>query len=516
VALGQSGAQPWVLAATILGSSMAFIDATVVNIALPSMQASLAARVSDAQWIVNAYLLMLGALILVGGAAGDQYGRRRVCMLGILVFTVASVGCGLAPSVFALISARTLQGIGGALLVPGSLAIISANVPEQSRGRAIGTWAGASALTTALGPVLGGWLVDTWSWRAIFFINVPIGLVALVIMGRWVAESSNESDTAPDWRGAVLAVLGLGMLAVGLTLASQDGWSRVSVWGCVAAALIAISLLLWWEARAASPMLPLPLFRSATFSGTNAITLLLYFSLSGALFFVPYDLIDIQGYSATQAGAALLPLSVIMAALSRWSGGLIGRYGARLPLVVGSLVAAIGFVLLAVPATGGSYWSTFFPAMTALGLGMAVSVTPLTTTVLHSAGDRFAGAASGINNAIARLAGMLAVALLGAVAVGAFGAALDASLERLHTPAPTVQSLKMQVQKLAEARAPAQLAGPERQVLQQALNESFIHAFRLVTLIAAVATLLSAVIAWVTIDRTGADGKSSIKGAELH
>jgi EmrB/QacA subfamily drug resistance transporter len=494
-------AQSWVLAATILGSSMAFIDATVVNIALPSIQASLAARVSDAQWIINAYLLMLGALILVGGAAGDQYGRRRVCMLGILVFTIASVGCGLAPNVLALICARTLQGIGGALLVPGSLAIISANVPEQSRGRAIGTWAGASALTTALGPVLGGWLVDSWSWRAIFFINVPIGVGALLIMGRWVAESGKQPDTVLDWKGAVLAVLGLGMLSYGLTSASEDGWARLSVWSCLAAAVIALALLLWWEARAASPMLRLPLFRSATFSGCNAVTLLLYFSLSGALFFLPYDLIDIHGYSAAQAGAALLPLSVIMASLSRWSGGLIGRYGARLPLVVGPIIAATGFALLAVPATSGSYWSTFFPAMTALGLGMVVSVAPLTTTVLHSAGDRFAGAASGINNAIARLAGMLAVALLGAVAVGAFAGALQQRLDRLHTPAPIVQSLEMQVQKLAEARAPAQLDAPERQVLQQVLNESFVHAFRVVSLIAAGAALLSALIAWLTIDR---------------
>jgi EmrB/QacA subfamily drug resistance transporter len=494
-------AKPWVLVATIVGSSMAFIDATVINVALPSMQAGLGARVSEAQWIINAYMLMLGALILVGGAAGDQFGRRKISIIGISVFTAASVACGLAPNAAVLIGARVLQGLGGALLVPSSLAIISAAFPEQERGRAIGTWAGASALTTALGPVLGGWLIDHWSWRAAFFINLPVGVVALVLTAHWVPESRNQSASGVDWRGGALAVAGLGMLAYGLTDASRSGWARATVLSCVAGAVFLLSLLLWWEARAPAPMMPLSLFRSWSFSGANAVTLLLYFSLTAVLFFVPFDLIDIQGYSATQAGAAFLPFSVIMTGLSRWSGGLIERHGARVPLIAGPVITAIGLLLLAAPTIGGSYWGTFFPAIAVMGLGMTVSVAPLTTTVMRAAGDQHAGAASGINNAIARIAGLLAVALLGTIAVGAFRMTLDKQLELLHLSAQAMQSLDSQVQRLAEVQVPPQFDRDTRQALQLVVKQSFVFSFRVTALIAAAAALLGAIIAWLTIDR---------------
>jgi EmrB/QacA subfamily drug resistance transporter len=494
-------ARPWVLAATILASSMVFIDGSVVNVALPSIEAKLAAPVSQVQWVVNAYVLTLGALILVGGAAGDRFGRRRVCIAGLVLFTLASVACGLAVNSSMLVAARAVQGVGGALLVPSSLAIISASFPKQERGRAIGTWAGASALTTALGPVLGGWLVDTYSWRAIFFVNLPLAIVALLLAVRWVPESRNESDTGVDWTGGALAVAGLGLLAYGLTAASNVGWAHGSVLGCLVAGVLVLLLLLWSEAHAASPMLPLTLFRSRTFSGANAITLLLYFALSGELFFLPFDLIDIQGYSATSAGAAFLPFSLIMAGLSRWSGGLNERYGARLLLIVGPAVVAVGLILIALPANGGSYWSTVFPAMTVWGFGMALCVAPLTTTVMQAAGDRYAGAASGINNATARIAGMLAVALLGVVAVGVFRTALDERLERLQIPASIRQALQPEVQKLAEAQLPPQIEDATRQTLRHALNESFVASFRITTLIAAAAALLSATCAWLTIDR---------------
>jgi EmrB/QacA subfamily drug resistance transporter len=499
---GTDRAKPWVLAATIVASSMAFIDGTVINVALPSMQAGLGAGVSQAQWIVNAYMLMLGALILVGGAAGDQFGRRRICMLGISVFTAASVACGLAPNTAVLIAARVLQGLGGALLVPSSLAIISAAFPEQERGRAIGTWAGASALTTALGPVLGGWLIDNWSWRAVFFINLPVGLIALVLAARWIPESRDESASGVDWKGGALAVSGLGMLAYGLTDASRSGWAHATVLCCVAGAVLLLSLLLWWETRAPAPMMPLSLFRSGSFSGANAVTLLLYFSLTAVLFFVPFDLIDIQGYSATQAGAAFLPFSVIMTALSRWSGGLVQHYGARVPLIAGPIITTIGLVLLAVPTIGGSYWSTFFPAIAVMGLGMAISVAPLTTTVMRAAGDRHAGAASGINNAIARIAGLLAVALLGTIAVGVFRVTLDKQLELLHLSAQAMQSLDGQVQRLAEAQVPRQFDRDTRHALELVLKQSFVFSFRVTTLIAAAAAFLGAIIAWLTIDRS--------------
>lgn len=499
-------AKPWVLAATIVGSSMAFIDGSVVSVALPAIQRDLAATVSDAQWVTNAYMLMLGALILVGGAAGDRFGRRRVFITGVISFTAASIACGLAPGSTVLILARAVQGVGGALLVPSSLAIISATFSEQERGRAIGTWAGASALTTALGPVLGGWLVDAWSWRVIFFVNVPIAALA-VFLALWrVPESRSASaNAAVDWKGGVLAVIGLGAIAYGLTAASDLGWTHAVVLGSLAVGLSILTLFLRSEARAASPMMPLALFRISNFSGANAITLLLYFALGGALFFVPFNLIQVQGYSATLAGAAFLPFSLIMGVLSPWSGGLIDRYGARKPLIVGPLIAAAGFALFAVPEIGGSYWTTFFPAMTALGFGMAVSVAPLTTTVMRAAEDRYAGVASGVNNATARIAGMLAVALLGTVAIGAFGAALDERLERLQISSSTRHALKQEVPKLAEAQVPAQIDGHQRQILERVLDESFVRSFRVAALISAGCALLSALCAALTIQARSVD-----------
>jgi EmrB/QacA subfamily drug resistance transporter len=493
--------RPWVLAATILGSSTAFIDGSVVTVALPAMQADLAAPVSQAQWIVNAYMLLLGALILIGGASGDRFGRRRIFVIGVLVFTAASVACGLAPNAAALIAARAVQGAGAALLVPTSLAIISAAFPENERGRAIGTWAGASALTTALGPVLGGWLTDAWSWRAIFFINVPVAALALAITLWHMPESRNGEAQRIDWLGAVLAVAGLGCLAYGLTLASEAEWADARVIAALLVGAAVLAVFVWFQGRAHSPMMPLQLFREADFSGANAITLLLYFALSGAMFFIPFNLIRIQGYPAAAAGAAFLPLSLIMGLLSRWSGGLIERYGPRRLLMIGPAIAAAGFALFALPDIGGSYWTTFFPPMAVLGFGMAVSVAPLTTTVMRGADDRYAGVASGINNATARVAGMLAVALLGSIAVGVFGRALAQRLDRLQPATEVRSALQAEVPKLAEAAVPKNVATGERAALERALHESFVRSFKVVSLIAAALAALSAAVASLTIDR---------------
>jgi EmrB/QacA subfamily drug resistance transporter len=491
-------AKPWVLAATIVGSAMAFIDTSVVNVALPAIQADLAAAVSEAQWVVNAYMLMLGALLLVGGAAGDRFGRRRMFVIGTVVFAAASVACAWAPTAAALIAARAVQGVGGALLVPGSLAIISATFPESERGRAIGTWAGASALTTAFGPVIGGWLVDSWSWRIIFLINVPIAIVAVALAVWRMPESREDSrDVTVDWLGGALAVIGLGTLAYGLTLASDSGWIRVAM---LAMALVTLSLFVWREARARNPMMPLELFRSKTFSGANAITLLLYFALGGAMFFVPFNLIRIQGYSAALAGASFLPFSLIMGVLSRWSGGLIERYGARTLLTVGPAIVAVGFALLALPTIGGSYWTTFFPPMAVLGFGMAVSVAPLTTSVMRAVDDRHAGVASGINNATARIAGMLAVAVLGMVAVAVFGKALDERIGKMPLSNESRELMRAEIPKLAEARVPPSIDGTQRAELQQAIKESFVDSFRVMSLIAAALAFASAVCGWLTIE----------------
>jgi len=502
-------ARRWVLAATILGSSIAFIDGSVVGVALPVMQAELGTTVRGAQWIVNGYLLMLGALILVGGAAGDRLGRRRVFVAGLTLFALASVGCGLAPNVGTLIAMRALQGVGGAMLVPSSLAIISAAFPEEERGRAIGTWAGFSALTTAFGPVLGGWLVDAWSWRVIFFINVPLALLAVAISRARVPESRAAGAGAVDWPGGLLAIGGLAGIAYALTAASEHDWTDPAVWGPLALGVLVSCAFVAHEARARPPMMPLGLFRSRAFSGTNGMTLLLYFALGGALFFLPFNLIQVQGYSAALAGAALLPFSLIMGGLSRWAGGLVERYGARKPLIVGPLIAAAGLVLLAVPGIGGSYWTTFFPAAVVLGFGMTVSVAPLTTTVMSAVDESHAGVASGINNAIARVAGLLAVALLGAVAVGAFGAAIDERAAALGVPAEQRQTLEEQASRLAEAAVPPEITGDERHRMQRVLDESFVQSFRIVMLIAAGFALASTVCAWVTIDRrSDADDRS--------
>lgn len=481
---------------------MAFIDGSVVSVALPAMQADLNTSMRGSQWIVNAYMLVLGALMLVGGAAGDRYGRRGAFTLGVIVFTAASVGCGFAPNAGTLIAARALQGLGGALMVPGSLAIISAAFPEQERGRAIGTWAGFSALTTALGPVLGGWLVDASSWRTIFFVNVPLGVATLAIAWWRVPESrDNDDNSAIDWRGGLLVTLGLVAVAYGLTTASELGWRHPFVLGSLGASVIPLGIFFWWERRAPSPMMPLELFRSHPFSGANGITLLLYFALSGALFFVPFELIGVHGFSAMQAGAAFLPFTLIMGGLSRWSGALIERYGARLPLTVGPMIVAAGLALCAVPGTEASYWAGFFPAMTVLGLGMAVSVAPLTTTVMRSAGDHHSGVASGINNAVSRVAGMLAVALLGAIAVGHFRTTLDWRLIEARVSTEVRQTLRAEASKLAEARVPSQLAPGEKERVTRILHESFIHSVRVVMLIGAGLALLSAVCGWLTMPR---------------
>lgn len=493
--------KPWVLAATIVGSSMAFIDMSVVNVALPAIQADLAAPVREAQWVVNAYALMLGALLLVGGAAGDRFGRRRMFVIGTVVFAIASVACAWSPDAAALIAARAVQGVGGALLVPGSLAIISATFSESERGRAIGTWAGASALTTALGPVIGGWLVDTWSWRIIFLINVPIAMLAVSLAIRHVPESRVESrEVAVDWIGGALAVVGLGTLAYGLTLASEIGWLRPAVLGSLGLAIVALSLFLWREAHARAPMMPLELFRSRSFSGANTITLLLYFALGGGMFFIPFNLIRVQGYSAALAGASFLPFSLIMGVLSRWSGGLIDRYGARTLLTIGPAVVGVGFVLFAVPGIGGSYWTTFFPPMVVIGFGMAVSVAPLTTSVMRAVDDRHAGVASGINNATARIAGMLAVAVLGMVAVAAFEDALDDRIGQMALSNETRELVRAEIPKLAEASVPPSVDGEQRQAIQQAFEESFVQSFRAVSLVAAALAFASAVCGWLTIE----------------
>ena len=491
----------WVLVATILASSMVFIDGTVVNVALPALQADLNATVTDVQWVVEAYAIFLAALILVGGSLGDHVGRRRVFAIGVVIFGVASVWCGLAPNVNVLIAGRAVQGVGGALLVPGSLAIISATFSNEQRGRAIGTWSAFTALTMALGPVLGGWLVENVSWRWAFLINIPLALMVLGITFWRVPESRDpEAAGALDWGGALLATIGLGALVYGLIESPRLGWSHPAVLGALAIGVVAAIAFIYTQARGKNPMMPLDLFRSQSFSGANLLTLFLYAALAGALFFFPFNLIQVQGYSATAAGAALLPFVLLLFLLSRWSGGLVDRYGAKLPLTVGPAIAAIGFALFAVPGIGGSYWVTFFPAVVVLGLGMAISVAPLTTVVMGGVAESHAGLASGVNNAVSRVAGLLAIAVLGIFVLNAFNGGLDSRLAKMELPPEVQRALDEQRIKMAGAEVPPDVGDEMKGALERAIAESFVSGFRLVMLIAAGLALLSALSASLMIE----------------
>ena len=494
----------WVLVATILGSSMAFIDGSVVNVALPVIQRDLNASTSDVQWIVETYALFLAALILVGGSLGDHFGRRRIFAMGVAIFTLASIWCGLSPTVLSLILARAVQGIGAALLVPGSLAIISASFSAEQRGRAIGTWSGFSSLTTVVGPVLGGVLVQYTSWRWVFFINVPLAVVVLGVLFWRVPESRDpEASGGLDWWGTLLVTLGLGALVFGLIEAGSLGFGTPLVLGSLAIGVVALFAFLLVEARSPAPMVPLTLFRSPTFSGANLLTLLLYGALSGVTFFLPFDLIQVQGYAPTFAGAAFVPFILLMFLLSRWAGGLVHRFGAKLPLVIGPVITAVGFALFALPDIGngaGSYWTTFFPAVLVMGLGMTITVTPLTTAVMGAVEQRHAGIASGINNAVSRTAGLLAIAVFGIVALAVFTSSLESHLATLHLSPAVSQLIDAQRTRLAGITIPTNVSAEAQAALKRAIDESFVSAFRLVSLLGAVLALLSALSAWLLIE----------------
>jgi len=486
-------ARQWTLVATIIGSSLTFIDTTVVNVALPALQADLHATITDLQWVIEAYALFLGSLILVGGSMGDQFGRRRIFLAGVLLFTVASIACGLATSIRALIVARAVQGAGAAFLVPGSLAIISATFDDAERGRAIGTWSGFSAITSAIGPVVGGWLIEHVSWRAIFFVNVPLAIIVIALSLRCMSESRDETrGSQVDWTGAALAVLGLGGIVFGLLEWSGLGANRSIVLSSIVGGFVSLSVFVAVERRVPGPMLPLTLFRSRTFTLANVLTLFLYGALGTMLWLVPLNLIQVQHYTATAAGAAFLPLPLLMFVLSRWSGGLVARIGSRLPLTVGSLVAAAGLALYARPGIGGSYWTTFFPAVVVLAFGMAIVVAPLTTTAMTAVDTHHAGVASGVNNAIARVAGLIAIAVFGIVLVRAFNARVNPALDQLGLPAPSRAAVERELPKLAGAEIDATLAQAQRAGTQRAIDEAFVSAFRLVMIGVAVLALAAA------------------------
>jgi EmrB/QacA subfamily drug resistance transporter len=483
----------WILAATILGSAMAFIDGTVINVALPVLQKALGASVSQAQWIVDAYLLVVSSLMLAGGGLGDRLGRVRVFAIGVALFAIGSFACGASGTAAQLIAARALQGLGAALLVPGSLAIITATFPVETRGRAIGTWSAMTSLAIIAGPLLGGWLVQAVSWRAVFYINLPIAAAVLLIIWRKVPAMAASAHTSIDWAGTLLITLSLGTATWSLIEGPSRGWRHPAVLGAAVLAIVALALFIVVERRTEEPLVPLTLFRSRNFTGANVLTLFLYAALSAVTFLLPFNLIQVQHYSPAEAGAAFLPFVVTMSLLSRWSGALADRIGPRLPLVVGPALAGAGFVLLARPGIGGTYWTTFFPAILTLGIGMAITVAPLTTTVMTSIDEeRHAGAASGINNTVSRAAGLLAIALFGAIAVTVFGSELDCRLSAMGVDANVRQSMRQQSLKLTAAAPPRDVDDATRRKIVTAIGDAFLRSFR-VDMFAAAALALASV-----------------------
>ena len=409
-----------VLATCILASSLAFIDGSVVNVGLPSIGRSLQAGAADLQWVINAYLLPLSALLLFGGALGDRFGRRIVLIWGVGLFAAASVACALAPDLTLFLWGRVGLGIGAAMLMPNSLAILGATFSGEAKGRAIGIWAATGALAGALGPVLGGWLIDTVGWRAIFYINLPLALGAIALAAAFVRDADEDAHAALDLSGALLATLALAALTWGLTLGTgRQGWSAVAGIAIAAGAAL-LAAFLWIEYRKGDrAMMPLALFASREFVGLTLLTFLLYGALGGLLVLIPYVLIQAAGYSGTAAGAALLPFPVILAATAPLMGGFAGRIGSRLPLSIGPVVVAAGFLLAMRVAPGAGYWAVYLPAIVVIAIGMAGAVAPLTTAVLSSVDARHTGSASGFNSAVARTGGLVATALLGTVLAAA-------------------------------------------------------------------------------------------------
>jgi EmrB/QacA subfamily drug resistance transporter len=488
--------RPWVLVATVLGSSMAFIDSTVVNVALPALQSNLHATVVDVQWVIESYGLFLSSLILVGGALGDSLGRRKMFLLGVLGFAVASAGCGFSSSIKSLVVWRSVQGIAAAFLVPGSLAMISSSFDEKSRGKAIGTWAGFTTITTAFGPVLGGWLIEHASWHWIFFLNIPLAAFVLIISFWHVPESRSPDPGSVDWLGASITTLGLAALVYGFLESSILGWTHPRVIATLIFGIGSLTLFIFVEKRVKTPIVPPKLFQSASFSGANLLTLFLYAALGIFFFVFPLNLIQIQKYSATATGAAALPMILLMFLLSRWSGGLINRYGPKIPLILGPLIAAVAFLLFAVPDVRAPYWTAFFPAFVVLGTGMAISVAPLTTVAMNSVEQERAGTASGINNAVARVAGVLAVAVLGALMAEAFAYSLRRSLPSLNLNVGIVHQLESNVTKLGSLDAPPGVDSQTAAAIRSAISDAFIFGFRLIVLVCAVLATASAGVAW--------------------
>jgi EmrB/QacA subfamily drug resistance transporter len=492
-----SHAKRWVLAVTVLGSSTSFIAGSAINVALPAIQRGVSASMDEMQWIGSIYTLPLAALTMAAGSAGDLYGRRRIFMLGLAILAASSAVAGFVTGSSQMILARAAQGLGAALLVPNSLALLSAAFPKPERGRAIGTWSAATSLTGVMGPVLGGVLVDSLSWRAAFFVVVPLAVATLIgALVRMPDVHVGRQRAQIDWWGIASVTAGLVALVFGI-ISLPRGATAV---GVLAAGLALLLVFVWHETRATAPMLPPRLFRSRDFLGANLLTLLLYFAVTGIFFVLPFALTRVHGYSAAATGAAYLPFALALGGLSRFAGGVADRIGTRVPMIVGPLVVATGFLLLALPGVGGSYWTSFFPPMLVIGLGMAMTVAPLTSTVMAAVDERDVGVASGVNNTVARASALLAVAIFGLVALAVFQRQLDRELGTTSLSPAVREAVLAQRGGLGDVTAPAGATATEREAVELAAKRAFVPAFRFVAVLAALLAAAGAIAVGLTVE----------------
>jgi EmrB/QacA subfamily drug resistance transporter len=492
----------WIMVSTIMASAMAFIDGTALNVALPAIQKSLHASGTDLFWILNAYLLMLAALMLLGGSLGDKLGRKKIFITGILIFIAGSAACGMAGNVLWLIVFRMFQGIGGALMIPGSLSLISSSIDEKERGKAIGTWSAFTTVVTIGGPILGGALADAGHWRYIFYINVPIGIVAVMILWGKVQESiADDKDKTLDLLGATAITLGLIAITFGFLRIPETGLTGQVIASLVIGVLLLIAYI-FIERRSRHPMMPLSLFKNMTFSGANLLTFFLYAGLGAGMLFLSLNLVQAQGYDQLQSGLTFLPFTILMVLVARFAGALADKYGPRLFLTLGPAIAGVGLLMLSfVGQTAGpsAYFTTFFPGVVVFGLGMSFTVAPLTATVMGAVSDHFSGTASGINNALSRIAGVFANAIFGALAVLFFSGALKQDLSQLPLNEGGKQAVMHQASELGNAKAPASLNETEKTEVTRLYHASFISAYQKIMRISGVLGLLGALMSVIFI-----------------
>jgi EmrB/QacA subfamily drug resistance transporter len=479
----------WVMIATIMASSMAFIDATALNVVLPALQEGLHASSAELFWILNAYLLMLASLILIGGSLSDKLGRKKIFMVGIIIFVVGSGLCGTASTVFLLIVYRVMQGVGGAFMIPGSLALISSAIDETERGKAIGTWSSATTVVTVGGPILGGALADAGLWRYIFFINIPIGIAAFFILWTRVDETKDaNSEPAIDIPGAIVIALGLAALTFGCLSVPEKGLDHWQVYVPLLCGTILLIAFIVIEKISKYPMMPLSLFSNSTFTGANLLTFFLYAGLGTGMLFLSLNLVQVQGYTQLQSGLTFLPFTLLMITLAKLSGNLADKYGPRLFLIVGPAIAGTGLLLLAFIGQTrgiGEYWVTYFPGVLVFGLGMSITVAPLTSTVMGSVQQQYSGTASGVNNALTRISNVLANAIFGALAVLFFSLALEARLDGTPLSATDRQAVMAQVVNLGNATVPQEVSPADKKKIEQYYHEGFLESYHTIMLVSA-------------------------------